>query len=183
MKARSSGIAAGIWGFAEATVFFIVPDVLLSWIALKDPAKAYRACLWATAGALVGGVITWYVGSVNPEPARSLFAWIPAISDAMIADVRSQLDERGLVALFIGPLIGTPYKIYALEAAGAGFGIWGFLLISIPARLLRFVLVTSVVALVSKGLKRFVQVRRLQLILVVAWISFYTFYFYVMSQT
>ncbi len=101
----------------------------------------------------------------------------------MIADVRSQLDERGLVALFIGPLIGTPYKIYALEAAGAGFGIWGFLLISIPARLLRFVLVTSVVALVSKGLKRFVQVRRLQLILVVAWISFYTFYFYVMSQT
>ena len=27
---------AALWGFAEATVFFIVPDVHLSWLALRS---------------------------------------------------------------------------------------------------------------------------------------------------
>ena len=48
----------------------------------------------------------------------------------MIAAVREQLDSRGIFALFVGPLVGTPYKIYALEAAGAGFGLLMFLAVT-----------------------------------------------------
>ena len=181
MKPHRSGIAAAIWGFAEATIFFIVPDVLLSWVALRYPRRAFQACLWALGGALLGGVMIWYLGSADPEPVREFYATIPAISEAMIAGVRGQLDTRGLTALFIGPMIGTPYKIYALEAAGAGFGLISFLLISIPARLLRFVVVTGVVAVVSRALQPFVALRWRQAILVASWIGFYGFYFRVMS--
>ena len=42
------------WGLAEATFFFIVPDVLLSRLVLSDWRLCARACLWAVAGALVG---------------------------------------------------------------------------------------------------------------------------------
>ena len=28
---------AAFWGLAEATIFFIVPDILLTYLALKDP--------------------------------------------------------------------------------------------------------------------------------------------------
>ena len=75
---------------------------------------------------------------------------IPAISGAMIERVGSDLAEGGLLALFVGPFVGTPYKIYAAKAAGAGIGFVHFLLVSIPARLLRFALVSLIVGWISK---------------------------------
>ena len=112
---------------------------------------------------------------------RAILESIPAINAEMIADVQGQLDSRGLLALFIGPLIGTPYKIYALESAGAGYGLLIFLLISIPARLMRFVIVTSVSAAGSYLLGKIVSVSVLRLLHVVVWMSFYAWYFYVMG--
>jgi len=38
------------WGFAEATFFFIVPDVFLSRIALDRIRTAWAASVWATLG-------------------------------------------------------------------------------------------------------------------------------------
>ena len=122
MKLNRTNALAALWGVAEATVFFIVPDVLLSWLALQSYKPAFIACLWALAGALVGGGIIWFVGLSNPDMVRTMLVSLPAISDEMITNVAQQLDESGLVALFVGPMIGTPYKIYALEAATSGFG-------------------------------------------------------------
>ena len=91
-----------------------------------------------------------------------------------------QLDNRGLVALFVGPLIGTPYKIYALQAALLGYGLLIFLLISIPARMMRFAVVTIVSAVASRYLGKFVGLRTLQILHVTLWIVFYAWYFSVM---
>ena len=54
LRALGVNLGAAVWGFAEATLFFIVPDVLLSWIALHAPRKALVACLWAVVGAPSG---------------------------------------------------------------------------------------------------------------------------------
>jgi len=108
-------ILAAAWGVAEATFFFIVPDVLLSWIALRSYRRAMICCVWATVGALLGGLVIWALGTMNPDLVRAIFAWIPAINEQMISNVQGQLGSQGLIALFIGPLIGTPYKIYGLE--------------------------------------------------------------------
>jgi hypothetical protein len=78
-------------------------------------------------------------------------------------------------------LVGTPYKIYALQAAGAGFGLLIFLLVSIPARLMRFVIVTTLAAGGSRVLRKFVGIRVLQLMHIVVWTSFYAWYFHVMG--
>ena len=54
-RARSSlthGLAFA-WGLAEATFFFIVPDVLLTRVALRDFHASVIASLWSVAGALV----------------------------------------------------------------------------------------------------------------------------------
>ena len=85
---------AAFWGLAEATVFYIVPDVLLSWVALRSFKRAMWACLWALLGALAGGAIIWFVGSVNPEPLRSMFVSIPAIGDAMLEQTRAHRRGR-----------------------------------------------------------------------------------------
>jgi len=182
MKLSRINAVAALWGLAEATLFFIVPDIFLSWVALRSFKRAMWACLWALLGALIGGALIWYIGLLNADPLRAVFTSIPAINEDMLNSVRDQLQHNGLVALFIGPLIGTPYKLYALEAAQLGYGLFIFLLISIPARLIRFVIVTIVSAGASRALGKFVGLRTLQVLHVCVWTAFYSWYFHVMSS-
>ena len=175
-------LVAGLWGFAEATVFFLVPDVWLTAIAVRNGLKpALLACLTALAGALLGGLAMYGWGAANPDAARAMLDWVPAIDTAMIGQVRASLHEGGAKATFLGPLQGVPYKIYAVEAAGAGIGLAMFLAVSIPARLLRFLLVTAVAWSISAALARHVGPRVRTGLLAGAWGIFYTAYFTVMG--
>ncbi|MDH3374213.1 MAG: hypothetical protein OEM85_12655 [Gammaproteobacteria bacterium] len=181
MHTRRNAIA-WFWGFAEATVFIIVPDVLISWLAVHSYKRAFAASLWVLCGALIGGGLLWFVGQTDPEPARALFVSLPAINDAMIADVRSQLDDMGLMAVIVGPLSGTPYKLYAVEAATLGFGLTSFLLVSIPARLLRFLLVSVVAGALGQFAQRKWGLHVARVLLAAFWVALYAWYFSVMAD-
>ncbi len=170
-----------IWGFAEASFFFIVPDVFLSWLALSDFKRAFVACLFAVVGALLGGTLVWLLAINDADAMRSIFTWIPAIDRTMITDVRTQLTDTGIFALFIGPLTGVPYKIYALEAADLGIGLWTLLALSIPARLIRFVVVTFVIGMAGRLLLRKFSLRRVRTAHLACWSLFYIGYFWVMA--
>jgi membrane protein YqaA with SNARE-associated domain len=52
-------LVALIWGFAEASLFFIVPDVWLSFAGREKLSKGIRACVFALAGALIGGAVMY----------------------------------------------------------------------------------------------------------------------------
>jgi len=170
------------WGLAEATVFVIVPDVFLSWLALQNVRSALVACLYALLGAVAGGSLLWLLASGDPAPVRSLLASLPGIDASMIAGVRFQLQSEGLPALFLGPLSGTPYKLYALEAADLQLGYWVFIAISIPARLLRFVLVTIMVGALNSLLRDRLSLPWRRGFLVACWIGFYAWYFHAIGS-
>ena len=173
---------AAAWGAAEATLFFFVPDVLLSRVALTRRRVAMLACAWATAGAVAGGMLIWFCGLSNPEPGREFFEFIPGISRGMILDVQRQLGELGVAAIFVGPAIGTPYKVYALEAAGRDVGLLVFALVSIPARIMRFIAVAYLASLASNQLQKICSLRVVYALHIVLWILFYTWYFQAMSE-
>ncbi|MDH3228846.1 MAG: hypothetical protein OEN55_03530 [Alphaproteobacteria bacterium] len=174
-------LIAGIWGFAEATLFFVVPDVWLTLIAVRRGlVPAFMACGWALAGALVGGLAMYSWGAFDPATAREALEMLPAIDRDMIDGVRSALRDDGAVAVFFGPLKGVPYKIYAVEGSAAGVGLAAFLAVSVPARLLRFVLL----AVIANVLSRWVLGRTGPWIptalLLGAWAVFYAVYLSVM---
>lgn len=171
-------VIAGLWGFAEATLFFIVPDVYLSRVALAAPRRALWACGWALAGALLGGALMLGWGALAPETAEAALDAVPGISTEDVEGVRQQLRDEGVLAVFLGPLTGTPYKIYAVEVAVVGMSWLSFLAVSIPARLIRFVLVT----LLAAGIVRLPRLRETSLrtryaMHALAWGAFYVFYF------
>ena len=68
-------VLAAVWGFSEATLFFIVPDVIVGLIALHHPRKALWAGGAAVAGACVGGALLYAVGSQIGADLRSV--WTP----------------------------------------------------------------------------------------------------------
>jgi membrane protein YqaA with SNARE-associated domain len=174
-------VAAFGWGLAEATLFFFVPDVLLSAVALRDRRRALHCCLWALAGALAGGAIMFGWATVAPGAALTAVDHVPAVTDRMLARVETDLVEVGSWAIFLGPLTGTPYKLYAVLAPTAGIGLPFFLLVTVPARLIRFVLVTLATSLVARYLPAAITYRTRLALLLTLWAAFYSVYFTVLT--
>jgi hypothetical protein len=173
-------LVAGLWGLAEATLFFIVPDVWLSLAGRRCLQSGLRTCAWALAGALAGGALIYGWGAYDRSGALAAIENVPAISPAMAARVAVQLADHGVLAIFAGPFTGTPYKLYAAQAADAGIGWAVFMLMSVPARGIRFLLVT---AGVHYALRYLVPARartHAAALILSAWILFYIFYFAVM---
>lgn len=142
MGARLDHAVAAGWGFAEATAFFIVPDVWLSKVALRHPRRAMEATLSALGGALVGGVLTYRWGAKVPaEESSAMLQRLPAISETMITNAERDLVAKGDLAVLVGPTKGVPYKIFARTSGLHGRSLPAFLAWSVPARMTRFVLV------------------------------------------
>ena len=175
-------MVAALWGFAEATLFFIVPDVWISLVALRDRRAGLLACVAAVAGALAGGLLMYAWGSKDPAGAAAALVAIPAIGRRMIEEVRRSLSSTGFLSLFVGPLTGTPYKIYAVESGAIGASLPLFLLVSIPARGARFLLVALAASWASaRPLQRW-PLDRKRLAAIAAWFVFYALFFAVKSR-
>ena len=172
---------AALWGVAEATVFFIVPDVLLSYAARDDVKKGITACLYSLIGALIGGSIMYVWGMWQQETASLVLDYIPAINPMMIESVKSQLSSQGVLAMFLGPITGTPYKIYAAQAGAQNLSFWLFMLVTIPARLIRFVLVTTFFHYLLRVIANLAGAKYKLRILILSWVLFYSSYFYVLG--
>lgn len=179
MTLRAACAIACAWGFAEATLFFIVPDVWLTFLVMIGLRPALLAASWAIAGGLAGGITMLWLGAHDPATAARLLDAVPAISPALIARVHAGIEQHGLLAVLLGPIGGVPYKIYAVEW-GARHGSWlVFTLVSVPARGVRFFLAPVLVALIRRGIAPLTRGRRAVEAGVLAgfWVAFYTFYF------
>lgn len=155
--ADSAGVGCALlWGFAEGTLFFIVPDVLISLVALVRPRHAWRHILMAVTGAAIAGAILFGWSSRNPQNAHKAIARVPLVTPQMFARVDQSYRSQGLTAVFLGPLSGIPYKIYAVEAPRF-LREAAFLSVTVPARAERFVLIWALFALAGllfrKGFK------------------------------
>jgi hypothetical protein len=144
---------AFLWGLAEATFFFVVPDVLISLAALYRPGRAWRHVVAAVAGALVGGALMFGWAARDAKSAADAVARVPFIRARMFAHVHASYEAHGAGAIFLGPLTGTPYKIFAVEAPEF-IGRGTFLLNTAPARGERFVLVWALFGVTGKWLRR-----------------------------
>jgi membrane protein YqaA with SNARE-associated domain len=166
-----------IWGLAEATLFFIVPDVGLSIIGREKLSKGIKACFFALIGALIGGAVMYGWGKMNPDSAFQTLEKVPGISQPMMEQAATEIQTYGLTGILQAPLKGRPYKIYAATAGQANISFAGFLLISIPARLLRFLAVTVLTHYAVKLVPDHKKARTRLIALCSGWILFYVFYF------
>ncbi len=173
--------AAG-WGFAEATLFFLVPDIWLTTWAAHAPRRAFIACVFALLGALVGGAIMYGWGAADHDAATATVQRVPAISAQMVAETDSSLRDDGAVALFAGVFRGRPYKLFAVTAGAQQFGLLAYLLVSVPARLLRFVILTAATILAVHYSRRWLRPRVQTLLILGGWAVFYSWFFATMPN-
>ena len=138
-RSRLAILAAGLWGYAEATRFWLVPDIVLGWIALHRPSSILPSVIAANLGAVAGGLRMHQHASVE----RGRLTQIPGISEAMLLDAQKRFSTQRWAAVMRAPIDGIPYKVYATESGVAGAPVAELIVWTPVARTGRFLL-TSV---------------------------------------
>jgi membrane protein YqaA with SNARE-associated domain len=177
---RAGRVLGFAWGFAEATLFFIVPDVWIGWVALVARRAAWAVLGFTLAGALVGGTLTHaFAAATAPTTSASILDGVPTVNRNAIGRVSDEMEEHGPRSVVFGPLrMGTPYKLYARAAGVQDESMAEFLFWSIPGRLERMLPVTLLALVAGLALRRWVAARprRLLRLYAAAWLAFYAVY-------
>lgn len=171
-------IASFIWGLSEATFFFIIPDVLLSYYALKNDnlKKIFLMNIVCITGAASGGAVIFMMSTVNHANVVDFMLSVPAIHTYMLDHVKAEMSANTFLALVTGPLFGVPYKLFA-SFAPLYTNVFIFILFSIPARLIRFIIVSLLAYLLSHKIFRYLSLKVKTLIWLFVWVVVYTIYF------
>ena len=156
-RSNWSIVIAFVWGFAEATAFFIVPDVYLGFVALFNWRRGLSAMIAALIGAILGGSVMYVLAMNNPSGLNLFLTRVPLIDATLVNNVADKMRTDGLITLLNGPLRGTPYKIYAAQAGEQSLPFLYFLLMTIPARLERFLPVVLVFGGIGKWFGTFCE--------------------------
>jgi membrane protein YqaA with SNARE-associated domain len=169
-----------LWGFAEATLFFIVPDVWIAWVALTARRAVWGVLGFTMVGALLGGAVMYTVSTTTePETTAALLDGVPTVDRDAIQQVDDEMREHGPRSVLYGPLrMGTPYKLYARSAGVQDKSLAAFLLWSIPGRLERLLLITVAALLVGTFFRTWIAAhrRRVLALYAAAWLAFYGIY-------
>lgn len=179
-RGRGALVAAFVWGFAEATLFFFVADIWVGWVAAHDAKRGAQAVLAATLGAILGGSLLF----LAPGVFLPILPHVPGLSQGELDWAAQRVREHGLGALLLYSWTGVPFKVFAAQTGALAAGPFlAFLVVGTAARLLRFVPVALAFGLVGRLARGPFQRRPwLPLALALAfWTVAYVYYFGVVA--
>jgi len=136
------------WGLMEGLWFFIVPDVALSFLAIKSGKSAFKATAGVVLGALLssGGLYYWSHHSTTAgEKMLQVWSYFPGYYPKMLDVARGHLELSGASGLLSGPNSGIPYRFYIHEALGLNLSLLDVWLWTPFARLERILIAPVVV--------------------------------------
>lgn len=168
-----------VWAAAEASFFFILPDVLLTFIALRSGLRpALKLAGIAALTASLTGEAMWWWGRSDIWAARDAMLLVPAIGPDLLQRAAGEMtDALWPLHMITGAVTGVPYKLYAVEGGAAPVALLPFLFASFAARFLRF---AGTVFLIEIGRRIFIRLGVEEYVYrgwMIAWLIVYVIYF------
>jgi membrane protein YqaA with SNARE-associated domain len=171
-------LGAAVWGVAEATLFFIVPDVLLTFVVVRFGLRqGFTLALVAAAFASLAGLGMWFWAHRDPATARHVMLLVPAVGPDLLQRAQHEIAQDWPLHLVTGAMTGVPYKLYAVEAGTRGIDPLLFVPMSFLARLSRFVLTAVLMAFGRDILAKVNRPNWGYAAWALAWLATYAFYF------
>ena len=135
-----------LFAVLESIIIPIPVDPLLVATVLARPAKWIRLTAGCTLASVIGGGIGRALGGVLGVGIEQILAILPSTIAApgKFAAVQAGFVEFGILLVFIGAFTPLPYKVIAVSAGIAGFGLVPFLIVSLIGRGIRFALVAGI---------------------------------------
>jgi membrane protein YqaA with SNARE-associated domain len=171
-------LGAAAWGAAEASFFFLVPDILLTAAVVR---RGLRSALLLSVTAAIFAALTglgmYLWGAHDIIAAQAILLGVPAVGPDLLARVHQEFEGAWPLHLLIGAVSGVPYKLYAVEAGSRHVPLWLFVPVSFAARLARFGLTVLLTALAHMLLVRLGRAEWMMAAWATAWTLVYLVYF------
>lgn len=144
------------WGWAEAILFFIVPDLWLGFVALYAPRRMLVTLGAIMVGAALGAVCLYVATLAFGADLSAVIVALPGSLPTDVEQARAELAEQGAIASLNGVLQALPVKTYIHASALEGIGLVEVVVFTLLNRIERLLLFGVVMALVGWLGRRFI---------------------------
>ena len=152
-----AGSAVGGWGVMQGSVIPGPSDALLVPLGLADPRRALVLAAWATAGATVGGIIAYTLGSYFfGTLSDTAFNWFVTDS-AQWESRRAQFESKGWMLVALSTVSPFSTKMVCLAAGAFGVPFAEFALALLGGRAARFLAVGLVLKFAGGRLRAILE--------------------------
>lgn len=152
--------------FVESSVFPIPPDILLIPMILAAPQRAFLYALVATIASVLGGLAGYGIGyflfDTVGEPVLAFYGMT-----AEFEKFSESYNAWGAWAVLIAGMTPFPYKVITILSGATQLSLPVFIVASIVARGLRFVIVAALLWKFGAPIRDFIE-RRLGLMFALA---------------
>ena len=131
----------GLVSIIESIIFPIPVDPFLAGLTLAVPKKAFKFALFCTIGSVIGGIFGWMLGYFVGPSIEKILLSIPWFTEAKFNEVKIAYKDNGILIIFLGAFTPLPYKVITITSGIAGINIFGFILVSLLGRGIRFFIV------------------------------------------
>ncbi|MGB1961067.1 MAG: YqaA family protein [Candidatus Puniceispirillaceae bacterium] len=148
---RAAGTALAVrlmllFAVLESIIIPIPVDPLLIATVLARPKNWIKLVAACTSASVIGGGLGWAIGVWLGVGVEQLLVCLPhaVAAPEKFTAVQDGFLEWGILLVFIGAFSPLPYKVIAVSAGVAGFGLAPFLITSLIGRGLRFAIVAGI---------------------------------------
>lgn len=155
---RHAPAALAAVSFAESSFFPIPPDVMLVPMVLARRERAWFYASLATVSSVIGGVFGYMIGYFLFEAVGMPILNFYNGADEFAGFTQLFVDY-GVWILIIKGMTPIPYKLLTIAAGVAHMELLPFILASIVARSMRFLIVAALLYFFGEPIRKFIEER------------------------
>lgn len=153
--------ALAIVSFAESSIFPIPPDILMIPMILARPNRAFLIASVCLIASVFGGIAGYAIGALLYDQIGAPILAALGKADAM-AEFNTRFNDLGFWPVLIAGLTPFPYKVITIMSGWTGLPLGTFIVTSIIARGIRFLVIAALLRQFGAPLRDFIE-RRLGL--------------------
>lgn len=153
--------ALAIVSFAESSIFPIPPDILMIPMILARPNRAFLIASVCLIASVFGGIAGYAIGALFYDQIGAPILAALGKADAM-AEFNTRFNDLGFWPVLIAGLTPFPYKVITIMSGWTGLPLGTFIVTSIIARGIRFLVIAALLRQFGAPLRDFIE-RRLGL--------------------
>jgi membrane protein YqaA with SNARE-associated domain len=158
-EAGWAATAVGTWAFLQASFVPGPVDGVLVPLGLADPRRAWRFAWSALAGATLGALVAYTIGTAAFESiGRVVLGWV-GVSTPEVETFRTLFKEKGLWLVLLSTVTPLSGKLVAIAAGAFGIPVLPFVATSVIGRGFRFGVVAAVVRYFGDRVERYIERR------------------------
>jgi len=158
-EAGWAATAVGAWAFLQASVVPGPVDGVLVPLGLADPRRAWRFAWSALAGATLGSVVAYAIGTFAFESVgRAILGWL-GVAPTDVEQFRAMFQQKGLWLVLVSTMTPLSAKLISIAAGAFGIPLLPFVATMAVGRGVRFGVVAAVVRYFGDRVERYIERR------------------------